>query len=338
MSTPHIAWAFAQRDLTAAQRVVLIALAERANGERTCFPSEQRLADDCELSRRSVIAAVQYLHTERGLIEVVTDPVERAAILAKAGANHKARVNVYRILRPAEGEKSAHPTNGSAKSAHNHSEREKSAHQSPDDSAKSAHLTAVEGEKSSSSVCKKRTIEGAPFAHEPLNESLNEKKKGSEGFKNSEPQGGTPPPAPPLPRAAQRGTTDGSSVERQPGEAVYGTPEEARATYAFLSGLQRDRDAAKPAPPDRRANPIAVKRAVGATIYQLRKYAPAPGVAAERSRSDQIDEVLHGEVLAPIRRGPVEAERTPEQQYAELMGISLAEAARAFGHTIEANA
>ena len=184
--TPHIAWAFAQRNLTAAQRVVLIALAERANGERTCFPSEQRLADDCELSRRSVVSAVQYLHTERQLIEVVTDQAEREAILAKAGANSKARVNVYRILRPDDGAKSAHSTNGSAKSAHSYGER-----------AKSAHQTSSDGAKSSSSVCKKQQVECAPFAHEPLIESLNEKKSEGKILSFPEKAVGTPQPTPP---------------------------------------------------------------------------------------------------------------------------------------------
>jgi Helix-turn-helix domain len=193
MSTPHIAWAFAQRDLTAAQRVVLIALAERANGERTCFPSEATLARDCELSRRSVIAAVQYLHTARRLIEIVTNQGERAEILRKAGAKITARVNVYRILRPADGAKSAPPTSGkSANTArsngadNSHSPASGELHlplyrppgaQIANDGAKSAPPSPSEGANRASRVCKKRTIEGAPFAHEPLNESLQEEKR-----------------------------------------------------------------------------------------------------------------------------------------------------------------
>jgi len=172
MSTPHIAWAFAQRDLTAAQRVVLIALAERANGERTCFPSEETLARDCELSLRSIAAAVKYLAGQgrddaRRLIEIVSNKAERAAILAKAGASISARVNVYRILRPVDGAKNA-PTNGhdSAKSA-----------SIPRDSAKSARQTPSDSAKSSNQSCKKQQFEHAPFAHESLNESLHEKKR-----------------------------------------------------------------------------------------------------------------------------------------------------------------
>jgi hypothetical protein len=98
---------------------------------------------------------------------------------------------------------------------------------------------------------------------------------------------------------------------------VFAPVEEARAVFQdYLAGLRRDRAAA--ARPERRADPAAVKRAVGATIYSLRKYAPAPGAAPVRSRSEQIEEVLHGEVLAPIRRGPVEPERTVAEQLAAL--------------------
>lgn len=181
--TPHIAWAFAQRNLTAAQRVVLIALAERANGERTCFPSETTLAHDCELSRRAVIGAVQYLHKVRGLIEIVTDRAERAAILASAGARLTARVNVYRILRPADGAKSAHSHgHNGAKSARLNGHAMPNGH----DSAKSAHSSQSEGAKSSSQGCKKRHHECAADAHEPLTEPLNEEKKAESSFGEKE--------------------------------------------------------------------------------------------------------------------------------------------------------
>jgi hypothetical protein len=102
MSAPYISWAFQQRGLTPAQRVVLIALCDRANGDRVCFPSFPTIAADCELSERAVYCAVQYLCSERGLIAKVTDRSERAEIFAKAGARAKTLANVYRILRPAD--------------------------------------------------------------------------------------------------------------------------------------------------------------------------------------------------------------------------------------------
>jgi hypothetical protein len=110
MSTPHISWAFQQRGLTPAQRVVLIALCDRANGDRVCFPSFPTIASDCELSERAVYCAIQYLCTERGLIAKVMDRGERAEIFAKAGARLSTQANVYRILRPADGANGQHYT------------------------------------------------------------------------------------------------------------------------------------------------------------------------------------------------------------------------------------
>ena len=344
MSTPHIAWAFAQRGLTAAQRVVLIALAERANGELTCFPSEARLADDCEFSRRTVIAAVQYLRDERKLIEVVTDVVERAAILVKAGASAKARANVYRILRPHEGEKSApsQKSNGAKsarseasdahdgeKSAHNHGVREKSAHLTRSNGAKSAHQTAAEGEKSSEEVCKSCTRDGAAFAHEPLNESLNEKKKG-EGFQNSEHQGGTPTPEP-IPKAPTLGTTqDCSQALIQPSRQ-----DEPLSIADTLVLLSAHRPPPTPEPeaepePEPAANPKAVRRAVASTVYSLRKYAAAEGVAQMRTREQQRTEVLLGPEPPPpaAHRGPVDPVMTQAEQLAELQRMIAEEAPR----------
>jgi hypothetical protein len=103
MSVPYIAWAFQQRDLTAAQKLVLISLCDRANGERVCFPSFPKIASDCELSLRAVAGAVRHLCDVRRLIAKVTDKQERAAILSQCGARPGTLSNVYRILRPADG-------------------------------------------------------------------------------------------------------------------------------------------------------------------------------------------------------------------------------------------
>jgi hypothetical protein len=133
------------------------------------------------------------------------------------------------------------------------------------------------------------------------------------------------------PKAPTIGTTEDCSQSYIPA----GTRTEPEDFQAFLATRRQQRDAADPEPA---ADAIAVKRAVAATIYSLKKYAQAEGVAPARSRDEQIDQVLHGEVLEPIRRGPVDPVRTPEQQYAELLGVSLAEATIALGRTIEANA
>lgn len=53
--TPVETWIYQLRGLTLAERVLLPYYCARANGDGTCFPSYGRTADDCELSRRSVI-------------------------------------------------------------------------------------------------------------------------------------------------------------------------------------------------------------------------------------------------------------------------------------------
>lgn len=54
MSHEATNWAFKQRGLKPAARVVLLYLADRHNPDFGCFPSQAQLAHDCELSRRSV--------------------------------------------------------------------------------------------------------------------------------------------------------------------------------------------------------------------------------------------------------------------------------------------
>lgn len=64
MSAPHFAWAFEvgiKYDLPTSARMVLIALAERANGVRECWPSLPRISKDTGLSERSAHTWVHFL-------------------------------------------------------------------------------------------------------------------------------------------------------------------------------------------------------------------------------------------------------------------------------------
>ena len=54
MSHKATNWAFSQRGLKPATRVVLLYLADRHNPDFGCFPSQAQLAADCDMSRRSV--------------------------------------------------------------------------------------------------------------------------------------------------------------------------------------------------------------------------------------------------------------------------------------------
>lgn len=67
MSHKATNWAFDQRGLKPATRVVLLYLADRHNPDHGCFPSQDQLAADCEMSRRSVNDQLDQLE-EMGLI------------------------------------------------------------------------------------------------------------------------------------------------------------------------------------------------------------------------------------------------------------------------------
>ena len=59
----HIAmnWALTKKELTPAQWIVLIKLADRHNPDFGCFPSLDRIADDCNMSRSTVQRVLNHL-------------------------------------------------------------------------------------------------------------------------------------------------------------------------------------------------------------------------------------------------------------------------------------
>lgn len=67
MSHEATNWAFKQRGLKPAAKIVLLALADRHNPDMGCFPSKKTIAEDCELSERSVYDQIKLLE-EMGLV------------------------------------------------------------------------------------------------------------------------------------------------------------------------------------------------------------------------------------------------------------------------------
>ena len=67
MSYRATSWAFQQKGLRPAQKVVLLYLADHHNPDYGCFPSQHSLARDCEMSRASLNTQLRELE-ERGLI------------------------------------------------------------------------------------------------------------------------------------------------------------------------------------------------------------------------------------------------------------------------------
>lgn len=76
MSHAATNWAIKQRGLKPATKIVLFYLADRHNPDYGCFPSLDTLADDCEMSRRSVQHQIDIL-IEKGLVSVEKMPRSR---------------------------------------------------------------------------------------------------------------------------------------------------------------------------------------------------------------------------------------------------------------------
>lgn len=61
MSIDATRWAWKQRGITATQKLVLLALADRADELHECFPSARRLHHDTELDRKTILTAISDL-------------------------------------------------------------------------------------------------------------------------------------------------------------------------------------------------------------------------------------------------------------------------------------
>ena len=54
MSIKAITWAFEQKNITAHEKLVLIALADHANDHGVCWPGQEGLSEKCCISRQSI--------------------------------------------------------------------------------------------------------------------------------------------------------------------------------------------------------------------------------------------------------------------------------------------
>lgn len=64
VSVQALSWAFAIRGVSSSEKLVLLALANYANDKLLCWPSQERLAEDTELSDRTVWAALKGLEAK----------------------------------------------------------------------------------------------------------------------------------------------------------------------------------------------------------------------------------------------------------------------------------
>jgi len=70
MSFKIMAWASKQKVGKSTAKFVLLMLADKANDDGLCFPSVNKIADDCEITRPTVIKAIKTLE-EKGLITII---------------------------------------------------------------------------------------------------------------------------------------------------------------------------------------------------------------------------------------------------------------------------
>lgn len=93
MSAPAFAWALEQGaalGLTPAERLVLIYLADQANGDRFCFPGQPRIAKFTGLALRTVISVLKKLE-------------DRQLIRAETASGRVTRYHIIRDQTPANG-------------------------------------------------------------------------------------------------------------------------------------------------------------------------------------------------------------------------------------------
>lgn len=135
------------KKLAPSDRLVLLVLADRANGARFCWPSLPRIAGDTGLSARTVHTAVHRL-AGAGLIRMEL----------------KGRLTHYHILRPADGEEPLQPLQGS--NSHN----------------ATRPLQPLQPESCKSRVQTLATIASKPTKKEPLREPRARGRAQGEGF------------------------------------------------------------------------------------------------------------------------------------------------------------
>lgn len=70
MSIDALRWAFSQQGITASQKLVLLAIADRADGDNLAFPSREQLVFDTCLNKETISAATEVL-TKIGLIKKI---------------------------------------------------------------------------------------------------------------------------------------------------------------------------------------------------------------------------------------------------------------------------
>ena len=331
MSAPAFAWAFEQGEkleLTTSELALLLYMADQANSVGSFFTGQPKMARATRMTQRNVRKLIPRLE-DRGLIKVVATPglpTKYFLLRQPAGEEHSSAQAPHSAP-----EHHSAPANGSGVTPSNLSTAPELSSALPRNTVPpNPGILRQQGRNSVPtgaelcsayplSVPKKKTLKTRVTAREA-----------KEGFQNSEHQGGTPTPEP-IPKAPTLGTTqDCSQALIQPSRQ-----DEPLSIADTLVLLSAHRPPPTPEPeaepePEPAANPKAVRRAVASTVYSLRKYAAAEGVAQMRTREQQRTEVLLGPEPPPpaAHRGPVDPVRTVEEQIAMMLEAEAQRAPR----------
>ncbi len=65
-----MAWASEQKTGSSTKKLILLMLADRANESGLCFPSQKRLAEDCELNKSTIQKNIKLME-ENGLVKII---------------------------------------------------------------------------------------------------------------------------------------------------------------------------------------------------------------------------------------------------------------------------
>lgn len=68
MSLAALSWAFAQKELSTAQKFVLVAIADAANYDGFCWPRQKHIAEKCNLGRQSINECIRALEKSGHLL------------------------------------------------------------------------------------------------------------------------------------------------------------------------------------------------------------------------------------------------------------------------------
>ena len=92
MSLDAISWAFQQDIKLATAKFVLVAMADRAGEDHTCFPSIDRLVLDTSLNRKTVLSSLKFL-VEMGFIEDTNKRVDQSIVYRLIGVVGRDDIN-----------------------------------------------------------------------------------------------------------------------------------------------------------------------------------------------------------------------------------------------------